>query len=496
MRDKKDSHMLDPSTILKKFRDAHLLIMGDLMIDEYIWGRVERISPEAPVQVLEVREENLTPGGAGNVVKNILSLGGKVDVLGVVGDDKEGIWLKEKLRELGAGIEGIIAVEGRPTTRKTRIMAGTQQILRIDRETRDEIGSSLVEKFISFLKSDLEKYDAVLISDYAKGFLSKKLLSLSIPLIKEKGIPVLVDPKGKDFKKYTGATMITPNQKEAAIAVSGKVSDENNVGKLGALLLKELDLDAIIITQGKDGLTLFKKNGAREYFPTVCREVFDVSGAGDTVLAVMGLACGTSIPLEEGARLANLAAGIVVGKVGTATVSPIELIQAMSQHETILCASGKVRSAQDLLNIVNALKATGKRVIFTNGCFDILHVGHIELLKNAKELGDILIVGLNSDASVKRLKGSSRPIIPENQRAKVLGSLSFVDYITIFDEDTPLSLIQLLKPDVLVKGADYKPNEVVGRDVVESYGGEVVLLPLTDGVSTTKVIEKINRSHK
>lgn len=473
--------------------EVNALVIGDLMLDEYLWGKAERISPEAPVQVLDVTREEIRIGGAGNVANNLVSLGCRVTVASVIGGDENGTILLHAFSGKGIDVSGIFEDPTRTTSRKTRVVASNQQIVRIDRESREPIGARYEEKMIDFLRKSGDRFQVILVSDYLKGVLTPSLLAAVMAFAGERGIPVVVDPKGSDYGKYRGATLLTPNRREAEVASGISIRDEESLRIAGARLLETAELKALVITRSEEGMSLFLRDGEVVHIPTYAREVFDVTGAGDTVLAMLGLALGRGIGFADGARLANVAAGIVVGKVGTSTVTPAEVIGAMGRHHGD--GDAKIKNLDVLAGIIEAEKAQGKRIVFTNGCFDLLHVGHVKYLQKARSYGDILVLGLNSDASVRRLKGEKRPLIGEAERAHILAALDCVDYVVIFDEDTPLRLIETLKPSVLVKGGDYTPDRVVGKELVESWGGRVELVTFVDGRSTSGIIEKILRAY-
>jgi len=471
-----------------------VLVVGDLMLDEYIWGKVERISPEAPVQVVEVRRNDLRLGGAGNVINNLVALGVRVKVVSVLGDDADGRLLQQQLDQSGVDTAGIVMAPGRITSRKTRVLASNQQIVRIDRETRSEISSDQEQQLADHIRAALPFCQAILVSDYLKGVLPESLLQMLIASGRAAGVPVVVDPKGSDYRKYRGASVLTPNRKEAQTASGVTIQDEASLCRAGRTLCETLDLDALALTRSEEGMSLFFRDGREVHMPTEAREVFDVSGAGDTVLSVIGLGLAAGLPLENAARLSNVAAGIVVGKVGTSTVAPAEILDAIGrQHrDTDL----KIHDRQGLARLMAERRARGETIVFTNGCFDLLHVGHVKYLQAARKLGDLLVLGLNSDASIQRLKGEKRPLIGQEERAHILAALNCIDYIVVFDEDTPLELISMLKPDILVKGGDYAPEGVVGKDLVESWGGRVELIQFVDGKSTTGIVEKILRQFR
>jgi D-beta-D-heptose 7-phosphate kinase/D-beta-D-heptose 1-phosphate adenosyltransferase len=478
-------------TFLAGVTTTRALVVGDLMLDEYVWGAVDRISPEAPVQVVEVKRKELRLGGAGNVINNLLTLNCQVDVVSVLGDDDDGQFLLRRLKERGVHDHGVFCQLDRVTSRKTRVFASNQQIVRIDQETRSNISAESEERIIAHVGKAVSSLDVIFLSDYQKGVLTDRLLEQLIAIGREADVPVLVDPKGDDYSKYQGATLLTPNRKEAQRATGISITDDTTLLAAGRKLLADLQLEALVLTRSERGMTVFSADG-EIHLPTVAREVYDVSGAGDTVLSLFGLSMAQKLPLEYSAGLANLAAGIVVGKVGTSTVSAQELLSevGLQHHES----DQKIMAATLLQNVLAGERHKGKTIVFTNGCFDLLHVGHVKYLQAARQLGDLLVLGLNSDASIERLKGPSRPLIGQEERAHILAALDCIDYVVVFDEDTPLDLITALRPDILVKGGDYTPEGVVGRELVESYGGRIELINFVDGKSTTNIINKILES--
>ncbi len=469
--------------VLKSFR-PNILVVGDLMIDHYLWGSCERISPEAPVQVVDIAKETTVLGGAGNVVNNLKVLGAQVSVSSVIGDDDNGVELTKMLEDIGIDTQEIVTQHGRKTSKKSRVIAVSQQILRYDKESKNDIQSESAQKMLNSLSLSVSKYDAVILSDYGKGVLTPELCQGIIKLCNKNGVKVLVDPKGSDFSKYKGAYLLTPNKKEAILATKIEIKDDESLKKALVHLKTECDLDISLITLSEDGIATY--DDEVKIFPTVAKEVFDVTGAGDTVIASIAFALAAGKNIDETAAFANLAAGVVVGKIGSATVSMDEIEEyEASLHKST--SDAHIKSFEDIDAIVNRCRNNGKRVVFTNGCFDILHVGHVKYLQIAKSFGDILIVGLNSDASVSRLKGPSRPVNVAEDRAYILAALEAVDFVVPFSEDTPYDLIKMIKPDVLVKGGDYEGKEVVGTE----FAGELKLVDFVDGKSTTKTIEKI-----
>ena len=462
----------------------NILVVGDLMIDHYLWGDTNRISPEAPVQVVDIKNESSVLGGAGNVINNLVSLGSDVGVASVIGDDETAIELKGMLKSIGIKNKLIVTQHGRKTSKKSRVISSNQQILRYDKESKEDILSQSEDALFDQIKDKIDLYDLVVLSDYGKGVLTSKLTQNIIKLAKDKSKSILVDPKGSDYSKYKGATLLTPNKKEACEATSIDIKDEESLSKALHILKKSCDLEISMITLSEDGIALLQDEVQR--FPTVAKEVYDVTGAGDTVIASMAYALGVGKSIGESAVFANLAAGVVVGKIGSATVTQDEILEyEASLHKSD--SSAHIKTFNDIDTIVKNAKFSGKKVVFTNGCFDILHVGHVKYLQEAKSFGDILIVGLNSDKSVKRLKGDSRPINTQDDRAYLLAALEAVDYVVPFDEDTPYDLIKMIEPYTLVKGGDYEGKEVVGT----SFANELKLVDFVDGKSTTNTIKKI-----
>ena len=476
-------------SFFERAASVRALVVGDLMLDEYLWGKAERISPEAPVQVVEVAREDLRLGGAGNVVNNLIALGSRVAVCSVIGADENGLLLRRAFESTGVDLAGLFQDPERKTSKKTRVLAANQQIVRIDRETTAVVGRDSENAMLEYLDAHLGEFDVIVVSDYMKGVLTPTVLSTLCRKGRELKIPVVVDPKGSDYDKYRGATLLTPNRKEAEIASHIAISDLESLERAAQKLLGGLELDALLVTRSEAGMSLFPTGEGAVHIPTVAREVFDVTGAGDTVISVLslGLACGLS--LAEAAWVANVAAGIAVGKLGTSTVSPEEIVAEVGH--SLKDSDSKIKNLDVLAHIIAQERARGKKVVFTNGCFDLLHVGHVKYLQKARELGDVLVVGLNTDASVRRLKGESRPLIQESERAHILAALGCVDYVVLFDEDTPLRLIEALRPAILVKGGDYSVDQGVGRELVESMGGRVALIEFVDGRSTSRIIEKI-----
>jgi D-beta-D-heptose 7-phosphate kinase/D-beta-D-heptose 1-phosphate adenosyltransferase len=476
-------------SLFNRIGSIRCLVVGDLMLDEYLWGKAERISPEAPVQVVDVVREELRLGGAGNVVNNLAALGAQVTVCSVIGEDGNGSALLDDFIRRDVAVDAIFRDPARHTSRKTRVVASHQQIVRIDRESREPLAAEVEEQICSWISAHAASYDVILLSDYLKGVLTPRVIEATIAAARPSAVPVLVDPKGTDFSRYRGATVLTPNRKEAEAAAGIPIRDSESLLQAAGMIMDKVGLEHLLITRSEEGMSLFSRESGPVHIPTVAREVFDVSGAGDTVLASLAAGVAAGLGMAEAARLANIAAGIAVGKLGTSTVSPDEIISVVALTHSD--SDSKIKNRDVLTAVIAAEKARGKKIVFTNGCFDLLHAGHVKYLQKARSLGDLLVLGLNSDASVRRLKGEKRPLIGEDERAHILAALDCIDYVVLFDEDTPLELITVLKPHILAKGGDYTADGVVGKDVVEAYGGRVELVSFVDGKSTTNIIERI-----
>ncbi|GHB02943.1 bifunctional D-glycero-beta-D-manno-heptose-7-phosphate kinase/D-glycero-beta-D-manno-heptose 1-phosphate adenylyltransferase HldE [Modicisalibacter luteus] len=467
---------------LTALEQARLLVVGDVMLDRYWHGGTSRISPEAPVPVVHVGESEDRPGGAANVALNIASLGGHAALAGLVGNDDNADLLSQRLEATGV-IAHLQRSDAIPTITKLRVMSRNQQLIRLDFEQK--LGDVDTSELLGKVEAALPDSDVVILSDYGKGTLNR--VEALIALARAAGKRVLVDPKGSDFARYRGASVITPNLGEFE-AVVGHCRDDEELAAKGERLRAELDLEALLVTRSEKGMTLIREGHAPLHLPTHAREVFDVTGAGDTVIGVLGLALAAGHAYPEAMTLANLAAGLVVAKPGTATLSIAELYTAL--HGDKLAEFGVITEPA-LIEAVRAAQARGERVVMTNGCFDILHAGHVAYLEQAKRLGDRLIVAVNDDASISRLKGPRRPINPLARRMQVLAGLGAVDWVVAFSEDTPARLIEAVLPDVLVKGGDYKPEAIAGGEAVIANGGEVKVLGFEDGVSTTAMISTI-----
>ena len=471
--------------------DARVLVIGDLMLDRFRYGAVSRISPEAPVAVLHVAREEKMLGGAGNVAANIVALGAQAGLIAIVGNDEAGRLCAELLAEIGGDPAWLVTAAGRPTTLKTRFISGSQQLLRCDEEDASAVPDGLEQQLIERFDAALPDFTVVAVSDYSKGLLGDRVLRHVIARCRAADVPIVIDPKRRDFAAYAGASVIKPNRSELA-AFSGlpcgdfagsSAAADDAMAQTGA---------AILLTLSEDGMALYRAEQPPVHFHATATEVFDVSGAGDTALAVFCAALAADFGIEEAAMLANAGAGAVVRKLGTATLSQAELAEAVAdlqedEPDCAVCTRDKAAAQVELW------KQEGLRVGFTNGCFDIVHAGHIEILRQSRALCDRLVVGLNSDASVARLKGAGRPIQPESSRAAVLAAINTVDVVVVFDEDTPLELITALGPTELIKGADYREDQVVGGDLVKAQGGRVHLIELVPGLSTTRAVERIRQ---
>ncbi|MBT0725009.1 bifunctional D-glycero-beta-D-manno-heptose-7-phosphate kinase/D-glycero-beta-D-manno-heptose 1-phosphate adenylyltransferase HldE [Rosenbergiella sp. S61] len=469
---------------LPEFNRAGVLVIGDVMLDRYWYGPTQRISPEAPVPVVKVDEVEQRPGGAANVAMNVASLGAASRIIGLTGEDEAAEQLSAALTQVGVDCQ-FVALATHPTITKLRVLSRNQQLIRLDFEQPFDQQQS--EKIAERMPFALDNIGAVVLSDYAKGALAD--IQPLITQAREAGIPVLIDPKGNDFTRYRGATLLTPNLSEFE-AVVGKCHSEEQLVEKGMALLKSCQLSALLVTRSEQGMTLLQPDRAPLHLPTQAQEVFDVTGAGDTVIGVLAASLASGCSLEEASFLANTAAGIVVGKLGTSTVTPIELENAL--HARPEDGFG-IMNQSSLQQALNAARQRGEKIVMTNGCFDILHAGHVSYLTHARKLGDRLIVAVNSDASTARLKGPTRPINKLENRMIVLGALGAVDWVIPFEEETPQRLIAELLPDLLVKGGDYRPEEVAGGEEVIANGGEVRILNFEEGLSTTNIIKKITR---
>lgn len=462
--------------IVGRLRRPRIFVLGDLILDRYVWGSVHRVSPEAPVQILNVQREEYRPGGASNVVSNLAALGARVVSGGVVGRDEGGAELVRLLRARGE-VSAVLRDGGKPTSVKTRMIAHNQQMLRVDQERTEPIAPAVQRRLLAAALRQAARSDLAIVSDYSKGTLPHDLCE---KFVRRAKCPVLVGLKSRDHRKYAGAAGASLNRSEVLM-----LSREDDVDQGARKILRDLGLRFLVVTLGEKGMRVYSRGAAPITLPAVARQVYDVTGAGDTVLAAFGVAYASGLPLEECAILSNAAAGIVVGKVGTETVTREELVAAASHgdgHRKILKLSALVRALQ-------RERERGRRVAFTNGCFDLVHAGHASALQFARSKGDLLVVGLNSDRSVRALKGAGRPVIPQGERARLLAAFEAVDYVVVFDEDTPAALVRRIRPEVLVKGDDYRGREVVGRE----HAGRVELAPLVRGISTSDIIRRIRQ---
>ncbi|HLR16333.1 MAG TPA: bifunctional D-glycero-beta-D-manno-heptose-7-phosphate kinase/D-glycero-beta-D-manno-heptose 1-phosphate adenylyltransferase HldE [Alcanivoracaceae bacterium] len=463
---------------------VQVLVIGDVMLDRYWHGKVKRISPEAPVPIVNIQDNDDRLGGAANVALNIANLGAQVELQGLIGHDDNGQALKERLQAQQI-LHNLTKTHLAPTVTKLRVMSGGQQLMRMDFEKMFSSGESTA--LLSRFTMSLPQCQAVIISDYGKGTVAQT--QDFIDAANEQNIPVLVDPKGTDFSRYRNATLVTPNLSEFE-AIVGPCHSEKDIVTKGEALRDELNLTALLITRSEKGMTLLEKGKEALHLPTQAREVYDVTGAGDTVISTIGLAVASQHALPDAVQLANLAAGIVVGKRGTATTNLAELYEAVQQNTA---TQSSILTEQEAVLAIRQAQAKGEKVVMTNGCFDILHAGHVAYLNEAKRLGKRLLVAVNSDDSVRRLKGPNRPINHALERMQVLAGLSAVDWVVEFSEDTPQRLIEQLLPDVLVKGGDYTPDTIAGAEAVQSNGGEVMVLQFVEGISTTAIVNQIRQ---
>jgi D-beta-D-heptose 7-phosphate kinase/D-beta-D-heptose 1-phosphate adenosyltransferase len=472
---------------VKRLSRASVLVVGDAMLDRYVYGEVTRISPEAPVPILTVTREVAMPGGAGNVVRNLIALEAATAFVSVVGDDQAG----SDLTGLIGGQQGVepwlLVQGGRTTTMKTRYIAQGQHLIRADREETIALPEKLAERLIRIASDAMAATSVTVLSDYRKGVLGADVAPRLIAAAKALGRKVIVDPKGTDYSRYKGADVVTPNRRELAEATGLSVDSESGIVAAAQVLLQRHGFGAVLVTRAEDGMSLITNDAIRHY-PGEAREVFDVSGAGDTVVATLAAALAVDVPVFEAARLANIAGGLVVAKVGTAVARQNDLLAALTP---VTGALRKVVTPAAAAEAAERWRTRGYTVGFTNGCFDLLHPGHVHLLEQCRAMCDRLIVGMNSDASVKRLKGPTRPVQPEAARAAVLASLASVDLVCMFEDDTPLAVLKLIKPDLLMKGADYTLETVVGAKEVESWGGKVALAELLPGHSTTATLARL-----
>jgi D-beta-D-heptose 7-phosphate kinase/D-beta-D-heptose 1-phosphate adenosyltransferase len=491
------THLIE---LVERLPGRNVVLVGDLMLDKYLYGDAERLSPEAPVPVLQFRRQDARPGGAGQVAADLATLGAQVRVVSILGTDDAAHQVKRLLSELGCDLSGVVETPDRPTTSKVRLVGlaqhrHPQQMMRLDYEDGSPIGAALADRVLAGVSNALAGADALCLEDYNKGLLPPAVCQKVIELARAAGVPVFVDPAAiKDYSKYAGASVITPNGTETTLASGMKVTSEEEFQAAAEHFLQTLNLEAVLLTLDKRGSYLATREGERRWLKTRERTVYDVSGAGDMVLAMVAAARASGADWAEAATLGNVAGGLEVERFGSVPVTRAEIIEELlmeaRQH------LGKQRAMKELLPELQRHRAAGKKIVFTNGCFDLIHLGHVKYFQFAKRQGDLLVVAVNTDSSIRRLKGEKRPIIGELDRIGVLEELESIDYLVQFDGDTPIDLIQAIQPDVLVKGADYKKEQVVGWDIVEAKGGCVALAPLVDGRSTSWVIERILEAHR
>ena len=484
--------MFDFEEALRHIAKQTVLCVGDVMLDDFVYGDVTRISPEAPTPVLKVKHNVIEIGGAGNVARNIAALGARCVFVGLIGDDEAGLTLSNALTKLGAIVPDLVIDKTRQTTRKVRFVSEhhSTHLMRADWETASPASAESQAAIVAYAEAAMPKAGAVVLSDYAKGVLTERVVRGVIDAARRLGKPVIVDPKGHDYRVYRGATLITPNAKELAAAVHRPVTTEAEIAEAAAALARMVESEAVLVTRSEEGMSLHVEAQAPIHVPAYAVKVRDVSGAGDTVAAVMAVLLAMKAPYEAAMRAANAAAAVVVGKRGTSTVSLGELRHRILPSASLAPEDKIVFDWSVLDERLAEWRRRGLRIGFTNGCFDLLHRGHIKLLAEARMACDRLVVGLNSDASTSRLKGDGRPINPAEGRAEVLAALEAVDLVVVFEEDTPLALIEKVRPAVLVKGADYRIEDVVGRAEVESWGGDVVLVTIVPGQSTTGLVNR------
>lgn len=484
--------------LVQRMGQPRVLVVGDLMLDRYIWGDAERISQEAPVILLKAdkREERL--GGASSVATMLRALGARVTLAGVVGADADGARIRQILTDLGIDHEAVITDTHRPSTVKERYIGRAQhrhpqQMIRVDYEDRAALQEPIAQQLLHVINTQMKRCDIVLISDYDKGVCTPTVMARLINLARQANLRTVADPiRSADYRKYHGCSAITPNRLEAGLATGRTLNTRDKICAAATQLQEQLDLEAAIITLDKDGMCLKHRDGRLKILPTRPRQVYDITGAGDMVMSVLGMTLAAGADFEPAIALANVAGGLEVEKIGVATVSRDEILRDLMQgHYATDTSEGKLVAQESLVREIETRRKVGQRIVFTNGCFDVLHAGHVQYLQDARAQGDVLVVALNSDSSIRALKGPSRPVQPLAARALVLSGLHAVDYLTVFDDETPLKLIEAVRPDVLVKGADYRVEDVVGSDFVRSYGGEIYLAPLRQGYSTTTLIERM-----
>lgn len=465
-----------------------ILVLGDAILDKYVWGDSSRISPEAPIPILQVQGEEFKPGGAGSVCINLRHLEAEVIFCSAIGEDSEGAELRSLLQSAEVDLAGLISSPKRVTSLKTRFLARAQQMLRVDREETGAISSELESRLLDLLVDQIPRADLVVVSDYGKGVVTPCIASRVADLCRQRGIKCIADPpKINNYSSYRGFTLLAPNRSEAEAASGIQITDETSLASAAMGLIEENDLEYMLITRDKDGISAFDKQGNHFHDQAQVRAVYDVTGAGDMVTSILGLVLADGGDIKDAVRLANIAAGIEVGKLGVAPVSRQEIKESLVWQSS----EGKVKTVEELQTILSKLRVAGKKIVLTNGCFDILHPGHVDLLQRARAYGDALVVAVNSDDSIRRLKGPRRPILSEQERTQMLSAIGSVNFVTVFEEDTPIPLLKALKPDVLVKGAQYSVDQVIGHEVVEGYGGTIKLVPHIEGISTTDIVQRV-----
>lgn len=497
MAERMSDHLID---LVEKLPPSHVVLLGDLMIDRYLYGNAERLSPDAPVPVLHFHHEESRLGGAGRVAADLATLGARVCVVSVVGRDETGSTIRRLLADAGADVSGLIDSPGRPSTCKVRLVGlaqhrHPQQMMRLDYEDPSPIDNHTADKALDALDKALDGAAALCIEDYNKGLLPPDVCRRAIEIAGRRGVPSFIDPAPiEDYSKYTGATVITPNRIEAQKATGLPCADEADYAPAAERLLTSLELQAAVLTLDRHGLYIATRDGCRQWIKARQRTVYDVAGAGDMVLAMLAMARAGGASWHDAAVLANTAAGLEVERFGSVPITRAEIIQELLGE--LGHRLGKQRTLNQLLPELARHRAMGRKVVFTNGCFDLIHLGHVKYFQFARQQGDLLVVGVNTDAGIRRLKGDKRPIIHEDDRVRVLEELESIDYLVRFDDDTPIELIKAIRPDVLVKGADYSKEQVVGWDIVEAAGGRVALAPLVDGRSTTSLIQRILEAYR
>ena len=482
----------DLAAAIETLPGARAMVVGDLMLDRFVYGEVERISPEAPVPVLRVGAEESMLGGAGHVVRNLVELGAWASFVAVVGDDRTGRDLIAMVAEERSVEPDLLVERGRRSTTKMRYVTGGQQLLRADRETERAVEAATEARIADIVAAGIDGVDVLVLSDYAKGVLTPGVLEAATGAARAAGVPVVVDPKNRDFSRYRGATVLTPNRGELALAARTMAETDDELVGAARRVLADAGADHLLVTRSADGMSLVGADGSVEHFAALAREVFDVSGAGDTAVAAFAAALGRGLSPATAARIANLAGGIVVGRAGTA-VATIDDLRRAHASQTFASWENKIVPADAAGELVRRWRAQGRQVGFTNGCFDLVHPGHVSLLRQARSRCDRLLVALNSDRSVRLVKGEGRPLQNERSRAQVLASMADVDAVVVFDEETPLALIESLRPDLLIKGADYALDQVVGAREVQSHGGKVVLAAIEKGHSSTAMAARLAR---